>query len=91
MMKKTGKKVVAVVSSVMLLLGCLVGCGNASDTEISSVEITEETNNSDSDNNSDNDNNTDTIRIAFISPAQHYDFFVYLCAGAKKRDRKSVV
>lgn len=85
MMKKTGKKVVAVVSSVMLLLGCLVGCGNASDTEISSVEITEETNNSDSDNNSDNDNNTDTIRIAFISPAQHYDFFVYLCAGAKKR------
>lgn len=24
-------------------------------------------------------------RIALISPAQHYDFFVYLCAGAKKK------
>ena len=72
------KRIIALICSVTLLMGCMAGCGSKEEvkgTENPAVEETEQTENEGS----------GSIRIAFISPAQHYDFFVYLCAGAQKR------
>lgn len=72
------KKLVALLLVTMMILG-LTACNNGTGSNQSTVDGA-----SSQTGSVPAGNDGEQTRIAFISPAMHYDFFVYLTAAAKK-------
>lgn len=84
------KKFIALLCAMTILAGCMAGCGSKEEVKVAEDTAMEGSETAENEARGENaepagEAESGDIRIAFISPAQHYDFFVYLCAGAQKR------